>query len=247
MLFHSITNDDLISRLNPLIKILLLLTTAVFAFLVSNISFLLIYLFIILTIVRLSKIKFGKALIIIKLFILGIPMLITIFVLSYLWKEQTYTEGILVGIREGIAYALRFLNLVLINFLVVLCTDSREILNTLRAVKIPEIISQIISHIINLLPRLIQELKYIIEAQTLRGMQWKGMWRPSNWMPITLPIILAAIRYSEQSAISLELRCGLNNHYYRLPKFKIADWGVAITCALIIAFSIMQYSFPSDL
>jgi len=243
MLFHVMSNDNFIYRLNPLIKIILLITTAVFAFLISNIILLVISLGIILLTIRIFRIKFGKAAVIIKLFILSLPMLIAIFVLSYLWEEQTYTAGLLIGIHEGSIYALRFLNLILMNFLIATCTDPREILHALKAIKIPDIICQIITHVVNLLPRLAQEMRNIVEAQTLRGMQFKSMWKPSNWMPVTLPIILAAVRYSEQSAISLELRRGLNNPNYQLPKFRLSDWSVGTICILIVLFSIMQYHF----
>ena len=239
MLFHVISNDNFISRLHPLIKIILLITTAVFAFLISNIILLVIYLGIILIIIRIFKVKFGKAAGIIKLFMLSLPMLMAVFVLSYLWKEQTYTEGLLIGIREGSIYALRFLNLILMNFLIAACTDPRDILHALKAIKIPDVISQIITHVVNLLPRLIHEVKNIVEAQTLRGMQFKSMWRLSNWMPVTMPIIFATVRYSEQSAISLELRRGLDNPHYQLPKFGLSDWSVGIICILIMFFSIM--------
>jgi len=90
-------------------------------------------------------------------------------------------------------------------------------------------------------------MKIIGEAQTLRGMRWKNLWRPSNWMPVTLPVILAAVRYSEQTAISLELRGGLEGISHKLPKFKTSDWIVGIICILMLTFSIFQYKFETVL
>jgi len=189
------------------------------------------------------KIKFGDALFLIKLFLLSTPLLITIFIFSYLWKEPSYTEGIFTGIREGCLYILRFLNIIIVNFMIISCTDSREILTTLRALKIPKTISHIITHTINLLPRLSQEIRIIAEAQTVRGMKWKNLWKPSQWLPFALPTVLSVMRYSEQMAISLELKGGIDNSTDKLPKFKLSDIMVGIICISIMIFSITQYKF----
>ena len=241
MFLSTTRGNNIISILHPAVKIFLFITTVVFVFFVSNLLFLSMYLAAVLLIVKYFKISFGQALFIIKLFLLGTPVLIGIFILSYLWKQPTYIEGIIMGIREGTAYILRFLNVIIINFMIISCTDSREILSTLTVLRIPQPIPQIITHIINFLPRLSQEMKLIVEAQTLRGMQWKSLWNPSNWMPVSLPIILSAMRYSEQMAISQELRGGAENRVYKSPRFGIYDWSVSIICIIIIVLSVMQY------
>ncbi|MEA1997421.1 MAG: energy-coupling factor transporter transmembrane component T [Gemmatimonadota bacterium] len=239
----SVPDDNLLSRLHPLIKIILLVTTAVFAFSVSSLLYLGLYLGILLLALRVFQIRFGRAGRIIRLFILGLPMLIAVFVLSYLWSEETYVAGIVLGVHQGSLYALRFITLILANFMIVLSTDPRDFLHALKAVKTPETISQIIAHVINFLPRLCREIRTIVEAQELRGMRWSSMWRPSSWMPVTIPMILAAMRYSEQCAVSLELRHGLEKSDYRLPHLAPADWVVGTACVLIIILSIAQYEF----
>jgi energy-coupling factor transport system permease protein len=238
MLLHSTPDDTFITRLSPLIKVLLLVTTAVFAFFTSNILILSLYLLIVTAGIRFFNIDFGRALLLVKLFLMGLPVLITLFILSYLWREPTYYEGFMTGSAEGIRYALRFMNLILVNFAVVLSTDPREIVCALRAVRLPVLLSQILAHVINLLPRLLEEVRAIAEAQTARGMRWKNLWRPSRWIPVTLPVIMAAMRFSEQTAISIELRGGLDDSPHRLPRLTRADWLVGVVCAVIIGLSV---------
>ena len=235
MLFRFTPQDNFITGLNPLIKIAFLGTTAVFAFLLENLIVMGVYFLAILVVIYAFKINFGRALILIKLFIIGIPMLLIIFVLSYLWKEPTYSEGIQTGFLEGMRYSLRFLNLILMNFVVVLSTDPREIFYTFKVLRIPDTISQIMAHVVNLFPRLVVEIRTVVEAQRLRGMRWKNLWRPSSWLPLALPIVLATMRYSEQTAISLELRGGFGEISYPMPQFKMADWCVCFLCAALIA------------
>ncbi|MEA2063478.1 MAG: energy-coupling factor transporter transmembrane component T [Gemmatimonadota bacterium] len=247
MLFHDTPNENFITRLSPLVKILLLVSTAVFAFTVSDILLLGVCLGVILVTILVFDIRFGQAAIVIKVFVLGLPVLIGVFVLSYLWSVPGWREGLNKGLVEGSLYALRFLNLILVNFMVAACTDPREFICALRALRLPETLCQIIAHVINLLPRLARELRDILEAQTLRGMRWHSLWRPASWVPLAIPLILAAMRYSEQSAISLELRHGIGNPVYRLRKPALSDLCVAVLCAGIITYSIMQYSFPAGI
>jgi len=244
MLEHYTPSDNLITRLHPLVKVLLLCTTAVFAFMVSHLGVLAVYFLGIVALIAGFRIRFGRAVLIVKLFLVGIPMLMGLFVLSYLWKETTYTAGALKGLVEGGRYSLRFLCLILMNFVIVLSTDPREMFFAFRKLRLPDTISQVMAHVINLFPRLVQEIRIIVEAQTLRGMQWKNLWRPSHWMPLVLPVILASMRYSEQTAISIELRGGMDTPDTISPKFTLTDAAVCILCAAILAASIMQYSPP---
>ncbi len=244
MLQHYTPCENIITRLHPLVKVLLLCTTAIFAFMVSDIIILAAYLVVILMLIRIFQIKFGRALIVLKLFAMGIPMLMVLFVLSYLWKEPTYRMGAITGLLEGSRYSLRFLSLILMNFIIVLSTDPREMFYAFDALHLPDPISRIMAHVINLFPRLVQEIRIVFEAQTLRGMQWKNLWRPSSWMPLVLPVILASMRYSEQTAISIELRGGLDSPGAITPRFTIADSIASVLCVLIIIASILQYKMP---
>ena len=245
MLFHSTQQNNMINRLHPLTKVLILVTTAVVVFMVDRLAFLGAYLLAVLAIVVVCRIRFGRALVLLKLFAVGIPMLMAVFVLSYLWKEPTYTMGCVRGIHEGLRYSLRFLNLILVNFMVVLSTDPREIFYTFKLLKFPDTVSQVMAHVINLFPRLLQEIQTIVETQKLRGMQWRNMWRPSNWMPLALPVMLATMRYSEQTAISLELRGGLDPSPSTRRLFRGTDWIVLILCILLMAAAAMQYHPPA--
>lgn len=244
MLQHYTPCDNLITRLHPLVKVLLLCTTAMFAFMVSHLGVLMGYFICILIVILVFRIRFGRALIAIKLFMLGIPMLMGVFVLSHLWKEPTYGMGVAAGLTEGARYSLRFLSLMLVNFIIVLSTDPRELFYAFSILHLPDPISRIMAHVINLFPRLVQEIRIIVEAQTLRGMQWKNLWRPGSWMPLVLPVILATMRYSEQTAISIELRGGMDSPGAIVARFTVTDAVVSVLCAVIMVASIMQYNIP---
>jgi len=241
MFIRSTQNGNFFSCLNPLVKITILGTTAVAVFFTSSLSVLGIYLCIILAGIRLLKIEFGRTLILIKLFILSLPALLLLFILSFLWKEPTLQEGFVSGITEGTRYALRFLILVLMNFTVVLSTDPREVIVALKALRLPDILTQIFAHVINLMPRMFEEIRSVIEAQRVRGMKLKNLWRPSHWIPVALPVILSVMRYSEQTAISLELRGGLRDENYNPMPFRLFDWIAGGLCFAIIVISVAHY------
>ncbi len=231
--------------MHPLVKVALLGTTAVFAFMVSVLWVLVVYLAFIVGGIALFRIRLGRAVILVKFFIIGLPMMLGLFVLSYLWREPTYAEGALRGLTEGTLYALRFLTLILVNFVIVLSTDPREVYYVFRSLRVPDTISQIMAHVINLFPRLAQELQAIAEAQTLRGMCWRNLWRPSSWLPLALPVVLATMRYSEQMAISLELRGGIDIPVEAKSRLGMIDWIVLAVCVAIITLSVSMYRMPS--
>ncbi len=233
-LWNSTSGVDGLGRLHPLVKIAILVSTAVFAFLVSRIEVLAVFFFMILVLIRRWKIRFGRVSIIFRAFAISLPMLYALFIFSFLWKQPTAREGLLLGIAEGTRYALRFLSLILINFAVVLSTDPREIIQALRMLRLPDVLCQILAHVISLMPRLLQELQDIVEAQTARGMQWKNLWRPSSWLPLALPAVLAVMRYSEQTAISLELRGGAICPAERAKPFRYPDFIVSVLCITLV-------------
>jgi energy-coupling factor transporter transmembrane protein EcfT len=245
LLNYTLQNNPF-TALHPLVKIVFLGTTAAFAFMVSDMLILILYLFAVLAFIALYKIKFGQLAIIIKLFIAGIPALIILFILSYLWKEPSLKEGAIRGLVEGLRYSLRFLSLILANFIVVLSTDPREIFYAFRLLHIPDTISKIMAHVINLFPRLVQEIQAIVEAQTLRGMQWRNMWRPSQWLPFALPVILSTMRYSEQMAISIELRGGIELPPHTTAHLRKTDFAMLIGCAVALVYAIHSYVMPSN-
>ena len=244
-MFHFTPQNNLITRLHPLVKVALLGTTALFAFMIADIRILAVCLVMIFAVIAVFRIRFGRAIIVVKLFAVGIPMLLALFVLSYLWKEPSYTAGAFRGLTEGARYSLRFLTLILINFVIVLSTDPREMYYVFRSMRVPDTISQIMAHVINLFPRLMQEIQSIVEAQTLRGMRWKNLWRPSSWLPLALPVVLATMRYSEQMAISIELRGGMDVQVGGRKRFRATDWVVLAACVIIVVFSVSQYRMPS--
>jgi len=240
-LFPSTRPDNSFTRLNPLVKIVILASAAVTVFFIADLRILAVFLAAVLWAILFFRIEFGRAMFVVKLYIMGLPVLVGLFVLSYLWREPTMTEGLMRGLAEGARYALRFLTLIMVNFAVVLSTDPREIITALRVLRIPEVVSQILAHVINLLPRLAEELRDIVDAQRARGMRFSRMWRPSNWLPVVLPVVLAAMRYSEQTAISLELRGGMDHEDASLPSFATPDWIVTIASVLLAAASVVWY------
>lgn len=231
----------LICDLHPLVKITILVSTAIFACFVSNLGLLSLFLAAVLLTARFSGLSFGRSGTIIKLYLLGMPMLLALFVLSFLWSAPTMAQGALTGLHQGALYALRFLILILVNTLVVTHTDPREMLSVLRALRFPEVFSCVIAHVINFMPRLAREMQAIVEAQTMRGMRWRRLWRPSSWLPLAVPMLLSTMRYSEQSAISLELRQGFANKSQPLPRLAPRDWCVMVLCVALAVFSLSQY------
>lgn len=237
--WNGTPGNNALSRLHPLVKIAVLVSTAVFAFFVSNIAALGGFLAAALLCIRYWNIRLGQVRLIFWAFTLSLPALYALFILSFLWKEPTPMEGLFRGLLEGTRYSLRFLSLTLVNFAVVLSTDPREIAQALRMLRLPVVLCQILAHVINLMPRLVRELQAVVEAQTVRGMRWRRCWNPGQWLPVALPAIIAVMRFSEQTAISLELRGGMICPDERTAPFRLNDW---IAGGICFAFIIMGIS-----
>lgn len=239
-MFQTISDTPL-ARLHPLVKTAVLAAAAIFAFSVADIRILGAALVLAIACIRLMRVDFGRTMIVMRLFLFGLPMLYALFILSFLWKEPTLTAGAMRGLAEGTRYSLRFIILILVNFAIVLSTDHREIITALRMLRLPPALCQILAHVVTLLPRLTDETRAVIEAQTARGMRWTSLWRPSRWLPVTLPVILSVMRTSEQAAISLELRGGAEIPAGKHAPFTWTDRFVSAACLALIIFSIRQY------
>ncbi len=247
MFAQSAIEGSPIGRLHPLVKVILLVSTAVFACFVSNHGLLAAFLALVILGSRLSGLSFGRSGSLIKLYLLSAPMLLVVFVLSYLPGASSLAQGVLLGLQQGSLYVLRFLILILVNTLVVSYSDPREILQVLRALHFPEVAGCLIVHVINFLPRLSREMQTIVEAQSLRGLRWRRLWRPSSWLPLAVPMLLSTMRYSEQSAISLELRRGLGNVSRPLPRLAGRDWCALALCLALAAFSLARYDSAAEI
>lgn len=224
--------------MHPLVKIAILVSTAVFAFFVSDIATLGLFLATALLCISRWNIRFGQVRVIIWAFMVSLPMLYALFILSFLWKEPTPLDGLYRGLLEGTRYSFRFLSLILVNFAVVLSSDPREIAQALHLMRLPDVLCQILAHVINLMPRLVQELQAVVEAQTVRGMRWRRCWNPEYWLPVALPAIIAVMRFSEQTAISLELRGGMMCPGEKTAPFRVNDWIVGAVCVSLVVAGI---------
>jgi energy-coupling factor transporter transmembrane protein EcfT len=70
-------------------------------------------------------------------------------------------------------------------------------------------------------------------------MRWRRCWNPGQWLPVAIPAIMAVMRFSEQTAISLELRGGTIQENEKIKPFQIRDWTAGACCTALIILGII--------
>lgn len=149
-------------------------------------------------------------LLLVGLFVAALPMLLVLFVWGGVEKAGNWREGVWLGLGWLGIYALRVLIMVLVDLLVVKLTSFSTMILSLRGLRLPGGVVLFVSALVSMLPNILAMAMRVIEVQRCRGFEIKKMIRPSNFLPLFIPVFLAQMRRSTDLALSLELRgvCG---------------------------------------
>ena len=246
--------DSVVHRLDPRVKIILLIALIVAIFLAQNLlAFVPVIAFLIIA-TKLSKVP-------VKMMLKGLKplrfILILTFVLNlfFLQGETPLLDlGFAVIKKESlitaIHYSLRLVLLVLASSLLTLTTppitltDGLErLLSPLRAIHFPaHEMAMMMSIALRFIPTLLEEADKIMKAQTARGADFESgnlIARAKAMVPLLVPLFVSAFRRAGDLAMAMEARCyhgGEGRTRLRVLKSQKRDY---IACALMAALIVM--------
>jgi energy-coupling factor transport system permease protein len=212
--------DSFVHRLDPRVKILILIAYVVFVFVAHNFyAFLALALFLAIAIIF-SKIPFSDMIRSMK----GILFIIIITVLLNIFFYQSETETVLFWIitKEALIFsaymALRLIILVMGSVLLtftttpVALTDGIEsLLSPLKYIKFPvHELALVMSIALRFIPILMGEADRIIMSQKARGADFESgniIKRAKAMIPVLIPLLISAFRRAEELGDAMDSRC----------------------------------------
>ena len=242
--------DSAVHRLDPRVKILLLIGLIVAIFMARNlVAFIPVVLFLILATV-LSQVP-------VRLMIKGIKPLRFILVLTFLLnlfflpgETPLWDVGFAVIKKEAlltaILYSFRLVLLVMGSSLLTLTTppivltDGLErLLSPLKVIHFPaHDMAMMMSIALRFIPTLLEEADKIMKAQTARGADFESgnlLKRARAMVPLLVPLFVSAFRRAGDLAMAMEARCYHGGEgRTRLRVLRISDGDVA-ACVLMAA------------
>ena len=245
--------DSAVHRLDPRVKILLLIALIVAIFLAGN---LLVYVPVILflgLVSSLSKVP-------VKMMLKGLKPLRFILILTFLLnlfflqgETPLLNLGFAVITKEALItavhYSLRLVLLVLASSLLTLTTppitltDGLErLLSPLRAIHFPaHEMAMMMSIALRFIPTLLEETDKIMKAQTARGADFESgnlIARAKAMVPLLVPLFVSSFRRAGDLAMAMEARCyhgGEGRTRLRVLKCGKLDYIACGCVALLIA------------
>ena len=241
-----------LARLDPRIKLLLLIGTSTTALIIKAPVALLALLCLVLLILLAGNVKPG----LIWTKLRGLFGLIAmLFILQCLFSRSgepfLVVSGLTLitdtGFNSAVLVCLRLL-IVIMSALVVVVGESRDYLLALTQCKVPYEIAFMVLAALHFLPLLREEAQDVLCAAQMRGLQVKkaGLKKQSAaYISIVIPIVAGAIRRAEQLSIAMEAR-GFRALPHRTSmrrlRMRASDLvyltGFCIILAAVIAFSI---------
>ncbi|MBE5769883.1 MAG: energy-coupling factor transporter transmembrane protein EcfT [Clostridia bacterium] len=249
--------DSIVHKLDPRVKILLLVALIVGIFLGQNLlSYVPVALFLFLA-ARLSKVPFSMLLKGLKplRFILVFTFVLNIFFLQgetpllNLGFAVIKTESVITAIH----YCLRLVLLVLASSLLTLTTapvtltDGLErLLSPLRVIHFPaHEMAMMMTIALRFIPTLLEEADKIMKAQTARGADFESgnlLNRAKAMVPLLVPLFVGAFRRAGDLAMAMEARCyhgGEGRTRLRVLKCQKNDYLSCLIMALVILLIIL--------
>lgn len=261
--------DSPIHRLDPRTKILastfLILGISFNMSIIANVIFLLA----VLGIALLSRVPFKY---ILRGFVLGLPVLIFIFVMQFLFLGTVEPAGQVyfqLGFFRITRYSLhlmiisfiRIVSFIFLTSLITMTSTTTElthglerILDPFRRVGVPSHELALIMMIaLRFVPTLAEEMERIMKAQASRGANLGAnrVWRPDKaakaYLPLIVPLFMNAFRRAEDLVLAMEARCYVSGEgrtkYVELHNSPIDYVVIAATFAFMLVM--MFYQWPS--
>ncbi len=250
---------SILHKLDPRVKILMMLAVIVLIFLVNSYTgYLVVFAFLILC-TFLSGIKPVYILKSIKplWFILLFTFILNLFFYSggeviFKWWIITVTKE---GLNQAVFLALRLIFLITTTSLLTLTTSPIEftdgmerLLKPLKLIKFPvHELAMMMTIAIRFIPTLLEETDKIMSAQTARGAEFESgniFRRAYNMVPLLVPLFVSAFRRADELALAMESRCytgGNKRTRMKVLSLHFRDFAACAVVAGLIVF--MSFGF----
>ena len=261
-----IPTGSVVHRLDPRAKLLgatfLILAISFNVSVIAN----LIFLVAMLVVARLARIELRY---ILRGFILGLPVLLFIFVMQFLFLGRVEPAGAIYyewGWFRVTRYSLHLIVISLIRItafifltsLVTMTSTTTELthgveslLKPFRRLGVPSHeLALILMITLRFVPTLAEEMERIMKAQASRGADIgsQRIWRPDKaaqaFLPLIVPLFIGAFRRAEDLILAMEARCyvsGAGRTKYVVLKSRGVDYTVI---ALVFAFMLLMMLYP---
>ncbi len=214
-------SNGFLHKLDPRVKILLLMAVIVLIFCTFNLFSLGVVLALVITTVLLSKVPVGQYLRSMKaiIFVILITAVLNLFYgtgepLVEFWVFKI-TES---GIRNSIYVALRIISLVTISSALTFTTSPTDLTDALERLLKPlshiglktHEIAMMMTIALRFVPTLLEETDKIMSAQKARGADMESgnlIRRIKALIPILIPLFVSAFRRAYELAMAMECRC----------------------------------------
>ncbi|MBO4925640.1 MAG: energy-coupling factor transporter transmembrane protein EcfT [Clostridia bacterium] len=258
MAFNNITLgqyypvDSEVHKMDPRIKIVLLIASIVAVFLAQNLMALVPVMVFLALAARLSRVP-------VKLMIKGLKPLRFILILTFVMnlfflpgETPLMDLGFAVIKRESVItavrYSLRLVLLVLFSSLLTLTTapialtDGLErLLSPLKVIRFPaHEMAMMMTIALRFIPTLLEEADKIMKAQTARGADFESgnlFKRAKAMVPLLVPLFVSAFRRAGDLAMAMEARCyhgGEGRTRLRVLKCEERDYWACLWVAVLI-------------
>lgn len=249
--------DSVVHRLDPRMKIILVIVYIVMIFVLNSLIALSIPFLLAVLTYGISKIPFRVA---IKSMKPMIPIILfaTVFNIFFVKGDILFQVGFVQVTREGVLLAAvmitRIVCLIVGTSLLTYTTSPIELtdaieslLSPLKAVKLPvHELAMMMSIALRFIPTLIEETDKIISAQKARGADFESgnfLDRVKAMVPILIPLFVSAFRRADDLSDAMECRCYQGGagrtrlkqlHYSKLDAIAIVFIALVFTGAVLV-------------
>lgn len=244
--------ESLVHRVDPRLKIMVVLAYAVILFVVRNfISFAIVAVFI-LGLIYLARLPWRWVFRGLKplVYILGFTLVLHLFTTAGpAWFMIGPLKVTRAGFLTGTFVCIRLILLVLGTSLISLTTTPIELtdgleylLSPLKVIKVPaHELAMMMTIALRFIPTLLSETDKIIKAQSSRGADFESgniFKRAKNFIPLLVPLFISVFRRADELALAMESRCYRGGEgRTRLNELKMggADWVTLVIVSLFLA------------
>ena len=243
--------DTFIHKLDPRIKIIVIIMFITSLFFITSFSPYLLILAFIGMVIWVSKVPVMYVLKGLRplMIIIGITFLINIFLTK---GEVLFVIGPLTVTKEGLSQAvfmaLRLIFLITGTSLLTLTTSPisltdgiEKLLSPFKKIGLPaHELAMMMTIALRFIPTLLEETDKIMKAQMARGADFESgniINRAKNLVPLLVPLFINAFRRADELAIAMEARCYRGgDHRTRLNELKLKKQDIVTICLMALFF-----------
>jgi energy-coupling factor transport system permease protein len=229
----------------------------------------LLFLLVILEIAKGSRIAFSY---ILRGLLLGLPILIFIFIMQFLFLGGVEPAGKIYfewgwfrltryGLQTMTISLIRIISFIFLTSLVTMTATTTELTHGVERVLQPfrrfglpaHELALILTIALRFVPTLAEEAERILKAQASRGadLSRRRIWRPDRaakaYLPLIVPLFLGAFRRAEDLVYAMEARCYVSGE--GRTKFVVlhSTWRdyAAVTATLLLLLLMIFYPWPA--